>query len=93
MMDTANTYGEIRTLLDAHHAAHAKELAAEALRVSQNATLFYLYGLACARMGEYSQAMTAFMQSERLDPQSPAVHAKEMLEDIYAFRNTDMINP
>ncbi|MBR1838949.1 MAG: tetratricopeptide repeat protein [Bacteroidaceae bacterium] len=44
-------------------------------------------------MGEYSQAMTAFMQSERLDPQSPAVHAKEMLEDIYAFRNTDMINP
>ena len=33
------------------------------------------------------------LEAIALDPESPAVHAKEMLDDILNFYNKDMYNP
>lgn len=89
----AETYTEIRQHLDSGNVHEAKAVAGALLEEKDDAALHYLYGLACARLGEYHHAVNAFLQAERLDPQSPAVEAKAMLDEIYAFRNTDLINP
>ncbi len=88
-----NAHSDIRSLLDSRQTTQAQQLAADRLRAKPDATLYYLHGLACARLGEYHHAINSFVRAERLDPHSPAVHAKAMLNEIYAFRNTDMINP
>ena len=92
-MAASNLHTDIRTLLNAGRTSEAKALAAKRMEETPDADLHYLYGLACARQGEYHHAMNAFHRAESLDPDSPAVHAKDMLDGIYAFRNTDMINP
>ena len=86
-------YSDIRALLSEQRVREAKLLATEKLQGENNATLYYLYGLACARLNEFNHAMSAFLKAESLDAHSPAVQARAMLEEIYAFRNTDMINP
>lgn len=53
----------------------------------------YAEGLVCARRGDFKGAANAFLRSERSNPDSPAAQMREMLTDIYDFRNTDMINP
>ncbi len=92
---TAETelYSHIRTHLRNGRAGVAKQLATEHLAAAPDDTLHYLYGLACARLGEFHEAINAFVRAERLNPQTPAIQARKMLEEIFAFRNTDMINP
>ena len=92
-MAKSTIHTDIRKHLDAGRAHEAKMQAQQALKEAPDADLHYLHGLACARLGEYHHAINAFNHAERLNPDSPAVHAKAMLNEIYAFRNMDLINP
>ena len=51
---------------------------------------FYTLGNKFRRQGDFKRAMEAYMESIALNPESPAVEAKKMLEDIYAFYCKDM---
>ena len=43
--------------------------------------------------GDFPTAMNNYMEAIELDPDSPAVEAKKMLEDILNFYNKDAYNP
>ena len=43
--------------------------------------------------GESQHALDNYLEAIALDPQSPAVEAKRMLDDILAYRCKDMYNP
>ena len=53
----------------------------------------YLLGNEYRRQGNYQEAMNHYMEAIALDPESPAVHARQMLEDIYNYYCKDMYNP
>ena len=54
---------------------------------------FYMLGNDFRRQGDFKRAMESYMEAIALDPESPAVETKKMLEDIYAFYCKDMYNP
>ncbi len=43
--------------------------------------------------GNLSGAMECYLRAVEMDANSPAATALQMLQDIYAFRNTDLYNP
>ena len=43
--------------------------------------------------GRFDEAINCYIEAARLDPDSPAVEAKKMLDDIMAFYCKDMYNP
>ena len=45
------------------------------------------------RAGRMADAINCYIEAVRLDPDSPAVEAKRMLDDIMAFYCKDMYNP
>ena len=45
---------------------------------------YYERGNEYRRQGNYQEALNNYMEAIALDPESPAVHAKQMLEDIYS---------
>lgn len=58
-----------------------------------NAQEYYLQGNEYRRQGNWQQALNCYLESIALDPQSPAVEAKQMLDDILNFYNKDAYNP
>ncbi len=54
---------------------------------------YYQQGNAYRRQGNYQEALNCYMEAICLDPNSPAVCAKEMLDDILAFYCKDYYNP
>lgn len=54
---------------------------------------FYQRGRELQRQGLYHEAMNCYLESIALDPDSPAVQAKQLLDEVYAFYNKDMYNP
>ena len=44
------------------------------------------------KKGDFPTAMNNYMEAIELDPDSPAVEAKKMLEDILNFYNKDAYN-
>lgn len=63
-----------------------KEKTAEAQRL-------YEEGNEARRRGEWHEAINCYIAAIDLDPHSPAVEAKRMLDDIMAFYCKDMYNP
>lgn len=57
------------------------------------ATEWYQQGNAYRQRGDWQHALNCYMEAIALDPQSPAVEAKEMLENILNFYNKDAYNP
>ena len=57
------------------------------------ADALYQEGLAHAHRSEWGAAATCFKRACAIDPDSPAVEAKSMLEDILNFYNKDAYNP
>ncbi len=57
------------------------------------ATEYYHLGNDLRRRGDYPGAMNAYLEAIALDPDSPAVHAKQLLDDIMNFYNKDAYNP
>ncbi len=45
------------------------------------------------KKGDLKNAMNCYLEAIDLDPDSPAVEAKKMLEAIFSFYNKDAYNP
>ena len=54
---------------------------------------FYRLGNEFRKKGDWQQALNNYLEAIALDPESPAVEAKEMLEDILNFYHKDSYNP
>lgn len=54
---------------------------------------YFQLGNECRKRGDWQNALTNYMEAIELDPDSPAVVAKEMLESILNFYNKDAYNP
>jgi tetratricopeptide (TPR) repeat protein len=53
----------------------------------------YERGNAYRKQGLWHEAINCYIEAARLDPDSPAVEAKRMLDDIMNFYCKDMYNP
>jgi len=86
-------YRQIKEKITLGQPAEALALIDENLhRHSNDAWLYYLRGNAFMKTGDWRQAINSFLQSEKLDGQSPAVEARKMLQEIMEFYNKDMYN-
>ncbi len=54
---------------------------------------FYILGNECRRKGDWQHALDNYLEAIALDPESPAVEAKKMLDDILNFYCKDFYNP
>lgn len=54
---------------------------------------FYQKGNEYRRQGQFDEAMNCYLEAIALDPNSPAVEAKQMLDDIMNFYCKDYYNP
>ena len=54
---------------------------------------WYEQGNAFRKESKWHEAINCYIQAIALDPDSPAVEAKQMLDDIMAFYCNDMYNP
>ena len=54
---------------------------------------FYRLGNEYWRNGDWQNAINNYLEAIALDPNSPAVEAKEMLENILNFYHKDAYNP
>lgn len=58
-----------------------------------NAKGCYEQGNEYRRQGNWQQAINCYLEAIALDPDSLAVEAKKMLDDILNYYNKDMYNP
>ena len=58
-----------------------------------NAEEYYLKGNEFRKQGQWHEAINCYLQAIELDPDSPAVEAKRMLDEILAFYHKDAYNP
>lgn len=54
---------------------------------------YYQRGNQFRKEGDWQQALNNYLEAIALDPESPAVHAKEMLVNILNYYCKDMYNP
>lgn len=54
---------------------------------------YYKLGNEYRRKGDWKHAIDNYLGAIALDPESPAVEAKQMLDDMFAFYCKDMYNP
>lgn len=54
---------------------------------------YYKLGNEYRRKGDWKHAIDNYLEATALDPESPAVEAKQMLDDMFAFYCKDMYNP
>ena len=54
---------------------------------------YYELGNEARKHGQWHEAINHDIQAIEIDPDSPAVEAKKMLDDIMAFYCKDMYNP
>lgn len=54
---------------------------------------YYEQGNALRREGDWQGAINSYIQAIELDPESPAVQARQMLDDILNYYHKDSYNP
>ena len=54
---------------------------------------FYKQGNRYRKEGNWQKAINSYIKAIELDPDSPAVEAKKMLDNILAYYCKDMYNP
>ena len=54
---------------------------------------YYEQGNACRRQADWQGAINNYLKAIEIDPESPAVEAKQMLEDILNYYHKDSYNP
>lgn len=54
---------------------------------------YYKLGNEYRRKGDWKHAIDNYLEAIALDPESPAVEAKQMLDNMFAFYCKDMYNP
>ena len=57
------------------------------------AEMYYQKGNEARKQGLWHEAINCYLQAIELDPESPAVEAKRMLDDILAYYHKDAYNP
>ena len=57
-----------------------------------NDEAYYLLGNAYRKQGNWQLALNNYLSAIEINPESPALQAKEMLMDILNFYNKDMYN-
>ena len=62
-------------------------------RRHKKAEEFYRKGNECRKREDFQGAINNYMEAIELNPNSPAVEAKQMLDDILNFYNKDAYNP
>ena len=72
---------------------HQKAEKKASLPLEGSAEAFYLQGNEYRRKGDWQQALNCYLEAIALDPDSPAVEAKQMLDDILDFYHKDSYNP
>jgi len=60
---------------------------------AMNSEAYYEQGNAYRREGNWQKALECYAEAIELDPESPAVHAREMLNSILGFYSKDALNP
>ena len=58
-----------------------------------NSRKLYEQGNDYRRQGNWQEAINSYIQAIELDPDSPAVEAKAMLDDILNYYHKDAYNP
>ncbi len=59
----------------------------------QSSREHYLRGNQFRQQGQWHEAINEYIAAIELDPDSPAVEAKQMLDDILNFYHKDAYNP
>ena len=54
---------------------------------------WYQKGNEARKQSQWHEAINCYIRAIELNPESPAVEAKRMLEDIMAYYHKDMYNP
>lgn len=54
---------------------------------------YYQKGNEYRKQGNYKEALNCYMAAIELNPKSPAVHAKEMIDNIMGYYCKDYYNP
>lgn len=62
-------------------------------REIEKADKYYKIGNRYRQEGNWKEAINNYIVAIQLDPDSPAVEAKRMLDDILNFYNKDAYNP
>lgn len=75
--------------------AHEEHPCRRQKRVLQTVTAeeYYRLGNECRQRGDWKHAIENYNEAIELDPQSPAVEAKQMVESILDFYCKDIYNP
>ena len=60
---------------------------------AMNSRELYEQGNDYRRQGNWQEAINSYIQAIELDPDSPAVEAKAMLDDILNYYHKDAYNP
>ena len=58
-----------------------------------NSEAYYEQGNAYRRQGNWQKALECYAEAIELDPESPAVHERDMLNNILGFYSKDALNP
>ena len=58
-----------------------------------NSQDYYEQGNAYRRQGNWQKALECYAEAIELNPDSPAVHARDMLNSILGFYSKDALNP
>ena len=61
-------------------------------REPDNDEVHYLLGNLYRKRGDWQLALNHYLEAIERNPESPAVHARQMLMDILEFYNKDMYN-
>ena len=62
-------------------------------RSGMTADEYYRKGNEYRRRGDWQHAIDCYLEATSLDPDSPAVEAKEMLDSILSYYCKDIYNP
>ncbi len=54
---------------------------------------YYKQGNDYRRQGKWHEAINSYIKAAEIDPESPAVEAKKMLDDILNYYCKDIYNP
>lgn len=63
------------------------------LQQQSEAEQYYQLGNKYRQQGDWQHAIECYNEAILLDPASPAVKAKQMLDNILSYRCKDMYNP
>lgn len=54
---------------------------------------YYLRGALYKQIGKWGEALSDFNKAVAINPDSPAVTLRQLLQEIIDFRHTDLLNP